>query len=255
MKRVISVLALVLFIQISYSQKIEVDKGSGLVKVDGAESFYLIKKKKGLGNFDLSLQNLAKEELAYLTQKFTGSLPPNERPNSIDLPYYQFTFTETANTLNLFADAINQKHIAKVIVNAHLIKDNKVDPKAEKAFLASNHGTIFKDPNSDRVNIVVNTTTPNPIGNANISLKGSNIYNNSEFIGTFKKITDNSGITTLSLYKKDQSKVAIAKHNDKDANDDWVVTTEPDNKTTQVLYNPSSPVEMLIKFLAEKGIF
>lgn len=253
MKKLVSLLAICLFALTSFSQTIEVDKTSGLVKVDGAESFYLIKKNKTWLSFDISIQNLAKEELAYLENKDVTTLTPAERGNNYGT-YYRFTFSETANTLIYFPNHFNLKSIAKELVTAHLIKENKIDPKAEKAFVVSHNGTIFKDPNSDRVNIVVNNPAPTT-ANASITLKGNNIYNNSELIGTYKKATDTSGITTLSLYKKDQSKVASAKHNDKDPNEDWTVITSSDNRTIQVLYNPSSPIEMLVKFLSEKGLF
>ena len=39
------------------------------------------------------------------------------------------------------------------------------------------------------------------------------------------------------------------------ANADWNLSTTADGQTTQLLYNSTTPLEKLFKYLAEKGFF
>lgn len=260
MKKIITLFITCLIAVVSFSQDIEVDKNTGLVKVDGRDSFYLIKKNKGImGWADLSFQNLNKEELAYFTDKKTEDLPYNERGSHVGT-FYKVTFTETGNTANIFPDAFSGiKAIAKKIINAGLIKDNQVNAKAERSFIISNDGKIFREPNDKPITVVVKTEPAvNPAvqkAPADILIKENKIYNNSELAGSFKKLTDANNITTISVYNKDDSKIATATHNNADANADWNLSTMADGKTTQLLYNNSTPLEKLFKYLAEKGFF
>lgn len=72
-------------------------------------------------------------------------------------------------------------------------------------------------------------------------------------IGSFKKSTGADNITSISVYNKDDSKIATATHNDADPNADWELIPAADNKSIQLLYNTTTPLEKLFKYLAEKG--
>lgn len=256
MKKIFSLIAISFLCLVSFSQNVEVEKSSGLVKVGGQDAFYLIKKSKGLlGGADLSLQNLNKTELALFAVKDVSDLPYSQQGNHVGT-FYKVTFPGTGNSANIFPDAFSGiKAIAKKIVDAGLVKENQIDPNAERQFVVSNDGKIFREP----VTVVVNTApvanTNAPKAPADILIKENKIYNNSELIGSFKKSTDANNITTISVYNKDDSKVATATHNDADANADWNLSTTVDGKATQLLYNSSAPLEKLFKYLAEKGIF
>ncbi|MES2850711.1 MAG: hypothetical protein V4685_16750 [Bacteroidota bacterium] len=182
--------------------------------------------------------------------KKVEDLPWSERGSHIGT-YFRLTFNETANTANIFPESFSvPKQMAKLIVNSHLLIDNKINPKSERAFILSNNGTINKEPQP--ITVVVNTASATN-NTADILVKDNKIYNNSELIGSFKKSTDTNNITTISIYNKDDSKIADATHSDADANADWNLTTTADGKTTQLLYNSSTPLEKLFKYLAEKG--
>ncbi|UAY53485.1 hypothetical protein [Ferruginibacter albus] len=241
-----------LFIQQTFSQDIDLDKNTGLVKVDGKDAFYLIKTHKVLLGYDLSLQNLAKQELAYFAMKKAEDLPYYERGTHTGA-YFQVTFSETANSARIFPNSFAVvKAVAKEIVAGNLIKDEKIDPKAEKAFVVSHEGTLLNEPQTIQVN--VNTNTPATSKATEISIKTNSIYNNDELIGSFKQsVKDN--INTVSIYNKNDDKIAVATHPEGDADADWNVTVTSNNTVYQLLYNSSTPLEKLFKSLADKGLF
>jgi hypothetical protein len=235
------------------AQTVEVDKSTGLVKVDGTESFYLIKKNKILMSYDLSLQNLQNVELAYFLYKNPEELTYEERVRNPGAAF-KITFIETGNTAIVFPDAFaGVKAIAKMIVNGNWIKEGKIEPKAERTFVVSHNGKLYKDPNVAPINVVVNNAATGNKVSADIEIKGNNIYNSGELVGTFKKNTDENSLTTVSIYNKDETKIATATHKDNDAATDWNVTLLADNKSTQILYNSATPLEKLFKYFVEKA--
>lgn len=238
-----------------FAQDVDIDKSTGLVKVDGKESFYLLKTNKTFLTTDFSLQNLNKEELAYLKSVEVNTLPWDERGNHQGL-FLRMTFVATTNTVNIFPDAFDGiKQLAKRIAKAKLVVDNQIDPKAERLFVVSNNGKIFKEPVTAPVQVVINNSAPAATVAAKVSIKGSNIYNNDELVGTFKKSTDSvTNNLTLSVYNKDGVKTVIAKRqgNVKDA--DWEIVVVATNKTNQVLYSDENPFEKLFKYLIEKSL-
>ena len=101
------------------AQTVEVDKNTGLVKVDGVDNFYLIKKNKILMSYDLSLQNLQNVELAYFLYKNPEELTYEERVRNQGAAF-KVTFIETGNTAIVFPDAFaGVKAMAKMIVNSN----------------------------------------------------------------------------------------------------------------------------------------
>ena len=257
LKIIFSVMA-IFTMQAIIAQDVDVDKNSGLVKVDGKDAFYLIKKNKVLFNYDLSLQNLDKQELIYFAQKNVDELPYYLRSTHTGT-YFFVTFSETANTAYLFPNSFSgMKTVAKQVISANLIKDQQIDPKAERAFVVSHDGNIIKEPETIQVNVNTNANTnSNPSVSsqpADIAIKANNIYNNDERIGTFKQTVKDS-ITTINIYNNNDDKIAIASHADYDANADWIVTVTADNNTYQILYNTSTPLEKLFKALVGKGLF
>jgi hypothetical protein len=255
MRKIILLLITFCFTNLIIAQSVDIDKSTGLVKVDDKDCFYLIKTNKTFLTTDFSLQNLNKEELAYLKSVDVNTLPWDERGNHQG-QFLRMTFISTTNTLNIFPDAFDGiKQLAKRIAKAKLIVDNQIDPKAERIYVVSNNGKIFKEPTSP-VQVVINNTTPNA-GTiaAKISIKANNIYNNDELVGTFKKTTDSAtNVLYLSVYNKDGVKAIIAKRQNNVKDADWEITVAATNKTNQVLYSEENPLEKLFKYLIEKSL-
>lgn len=257
MKKIVTLFVVFCFAGLLNAQDVDIDKSTGLVKVDNKDCFYLIKTNKTFLSTDYSLQNLNKEELAYLKSVDVNTLPWDERGNHQGL-FIRMTFSETTNTVNIFPDAFDGiKQLAKRIAKAKLVVDNKIDPKAERMFVVSNNGKIFREPVANTpVQVVINNATPAATAtSAKISIKSSNIYNNDELVGTFKKNTDSTTkILTISVYNKDGVKTVIAKRQSNITDADWEITNAATNKTNQVLYSEESSLEKLFKYLIEKGL-
>jgi hypothetical protein len=254
MRKIITLFVTFCFINIVTSQNVDIDKSTGLVKVDDKECFYLIKTNKTFLTTDFSLQNLNKEELAYLKSTDVNTLTWNERGNYKGM-FLRMTFIATTNTVNVFPDAFDGiKQLAKRLAKAKLVVDNQIDPKAERMFVVSNNGKIFKEPVP--MQVIINNATPSAAAvSANISVKGNNIYNNDELVGSFKKSVDSlTKNITVNIYNKDGSKVILAKRQGNIADADWDVVVIATNKTNQVLYNENNPLEKLFKYLIEKNL-
>ena len=104
------------------------------------------------------------------------------------------------------------------------------------------------------INNPAGTNTNTPAATADILVKGFNIYNNSELIGSFKRNVSADSTLFINIYKKDDNKVCTATHSLKAADADWDIRFS-DNKVITLLYNPTTPLEKLFKYLAEKGYF
>ena len=258
MKKSILTLLLICFSIAVFAQEVDVDKSTGLVKVNGIDSFYAIKKNKAMFSFDISIQNKNKEELAFLKYFDVNTLSWEERGTRSGL-YYRLTFSKTSNTVNVFPGMSTLKWVAKMVVTNKLIVNNEIEPAAERLFVVSNKGNLFQDPNPAPINVIINNpaatnTTATKTPAAEILIKGFNIYNNSELIGTFKKNVSADSVQFINVYKKDDNKVCTATHSLKLPDADWDIRFT-DDKLITLLYNPSQPLERLFKFLVEKGYF
>ena len=257
MKKIVLTLAFFGITFITFSQDVEVNKTTGLVKVNGMDSFYAIKKNKELFNFDISIQNKNKEELAFLKYYDVNTLTWEER-GSRQGTYHRLTFAKSSNTVNVFPGMSTLKYVAKLFVTNKLIVNEAIDPAAERIFVVSNKGNLYQDPTPTPINVVINNPAPatnaptKAIVAADILVKGSNIYNGGELIGTFKRNISADSTLFINVYKKDDNKVCTATHPLKNDDADWEVRFT-DDKTITLLYNPSSPIEKLFKFLVEKG--
>jgi len=246
MKRVLLFVAILFQSAMLLAQDVDIDKETGMVKVDGKDAFYLAPKNKTFMECDYSLQNLEHKELAYLKHTTAGKSTN-----------YFMVFTKSGNqcTLTGFGTLVGVKHLAKMIAGASLVQNNAVSEEEERKFITLHYGTFVKDPAStpppptERV-VVVNNDTKRNIPPADISIKETNIYNNSEMVGVFKRSTD--GVTTtISVYNANDAMVCKATHPDNNDAADWSLLL--DGKPVTLLYNPTTPLEKLFKYLAEKG--
>lgn len=236
------------------AQDVDVDKKTGLVMVDAKEAFYLTPKNKTIMHSDYALENLQHEELAYL--KYAEVPKYTRSGGTSNQTVYQMVFTKSGNQctiegFNLLSGVM--KPLAKQIAGANLVKDGAVSLSEERKFIVLNHGTFLVDPyaaSAPAENVrVVNNEPQKSAGPADISLKESNIYNNSELVGVFKR-TEENDVTTITVYNSSDAMICKAAHPNKDGAD-WEIMA--DGKTATILYNPAAPLEKLFKYLVEKG--
>lgn len=237
------------------AESVDVDKKTGLVKVDDKEAFFLVSKNASLMENDYSLQNLDHKELAYLKHQ-TGTRYNNNGTTS-NVTEYLMVFTLTGNQctlsgFNLLGGTI--KPLAKMIAGANLVQNGEVSEVEERKFITLHYGSFVKAaPTQPEKPIVVNASdnAPRNIPPADISLKETNIYNNSEMVGVFKHTVEGD-VTTISVYNTMDALVCKATHQTDNPNADWTIVSE--GRTATILYNPAAPLEKLFKYLVEKGI-
>ena len=203
---------------------------------------------------DYSLQNLDHKELAYLKHQ-TATRYRNG--TSSEVTEYLMVFTKTGNQCTLTGFSLITgiiKPMAKMIAGANLVQNGEVSEEEERKFITLNHGSFVKSaPTQPEKIMVVNTNdnAPRNSGPADISLKETNIYNNSEMVGVFKR-TEETGVTTISVYNNTDALVCKASHPSDNPTADWTIVSE--GKTAAILYNTAAPLEKLFKYLVEKGI-
>jgi len=246
MKKIVSiVVALVCAALPILAQDVDVDKSTGMVTVDGKETFFLTPKNKQLIESDYSLENLQHKELAYLKRVKWGN----------DVAY-NMVFTVSGNQCNItgFGTFGTTKHLAKKIAGASLVQNNEVSEQEERKFIILHHGTFVKDPAVVQAPPTQRMPVAQPdtrnIPPADISIKENKIYNNSEMVGIFKRASENSK-TVISVYNANDAMICKATHPDGNDNADWDLVLE--GKTVTLLYNAEKPLEKLCKYLAEKG--
>ena len=228
------------------AQDVDVDKKTGLITVDGKEAFYLTPKNKTIMTSDYALENLQHEELAYLKYQEEGY-------GSHSVTTYHMVFTKTGNQCILRGFTMltgTMKPMAKKIAGANLVQNGAVSEAEERKFIVLHNGSFLTDPNQPKEQArVVNNEPQRSAGPADITLKETNIYNNSELVGMFKRTVEND-ITTITVYNTSDAMVCKANHpNAGDA--DWSINA--DGKSVNILYNPAAPLEKLFKYLVEKG--
>jgi len=237
----------------THGQKVEVDKHTGLVKVNGKESFYLTEKNKSLMQNDFALENLDHKELAYLKYEDEVHYTSGGKKTSTR---FLMVFTESGN--QCYLDGFNIitgyiKPIAKRIAGANLVQDGAISDMEERKFIMLHNGTFVQEaaPQQAERTIVVNNTRPENNVRADISLKENKIYNNSELVGVFKRTAEN-GITTISVYNNNDVLICTATHEDGNDNADWNI--QYDGNTATILFNAATPLEKLFAYLVEKSI-
>lgn len=253
---------LLLIVALSASaQKVEVDKKTGLVTVDGQPSFHLVAKKKVLWQSDYALENLDGKELAYLKAE-EGEKWNNATRSYEKSTFYGITFTQSGNYCQIrdYNSLSVIKSLAKEIAAARLVQNGAISPEAEQKFVVMHKGQFLLDPNATPA-VVVNVgngqqpvaaepTDKRSSAPANISVSGDNIYNNDELIGNFRSKSE-GGFMVLDIYSRDDSKVATARHKENSI-DDWEVILSNGSKIS-LRYYANDGEQRLLKYLVEKG--
>lgn len=253
---------LLLFVTLTaFAQKVEVDKKSGLVTVNGQPSFHLIAKRKVLWQSDYALENLDGKELAYLKAE-EGENWNNATRSYEKSTFYGITFTQSGNYCQIrdYNSLSVIKSLAKEIAAARLVQNGAISPEAEQKFVVMHKGQFLLDPNATPA-VVVNVgngqtpvaaepTIPRPVTSANVSLSGEKIYNNDELIGNFRRKNE-EGFTVLAIYSRDDNKVATARHKE-NSDEDWEVVLSNGSKIS-LRYYAKDGEQRLLKYLVEKG--
>ena len=235
-------------------QNVDVDKKTGLVSVDDKDAFYLIAKSVGMMDYDYSLQNLEGKELAYL--KHTTGTRYNNNGTTSSTNDYLMVFSKTGNQCTLTGFGLitgTIKPMAKMIAAANLVQNGEISEAEERKFVVIHKGSFINGPARNEKVIVMNSgdAAPRHVAPADISLKETNIYNNSELVGVFR-YAEEAGISTISVYNTSDALVCKATHPKDNPNADWTIVS--DGKTATILYNTAAPLEKLFKYLVEKSI-
>ncbi|GAA4337190.1 hypothetical protein [Flaviaesturariibacter amylovorans] len=240
-----------LFSLVTAAQKVDVDKKSGLVKVDGADAFYIVTIGSGPGK-DFSVTNLQKKEIAFVTWEKVGEhYEPNARRYVPDNEL-RFTFPATGNSCLATTPIVSfnsYKIIATIVARARLLQNDQLTEEAERRFIAANNGTF----RTKEQPVVVNVSAPAATApaTASIALKNNRIYNNDEAIGSYRQ-REEGGVEIVDVYASNDQKVATATHVKGNPDADWAIGFA-DGKKTSLLYNSSTPLERLFRFFYEKG--
>ncbi len=150
MKKVLLALVLLLQLTPAIAQKIEVEKKTNLISVDGTPSFFLMPRNRILFTADYTLENMQHRELAYLKAVQQPTYSP--AAGSSTETFYVMTFSQSGNSCELhgFTSFSVIKSLARSIAAARLVQNNQVSREAERKFVVMYNGSFVQDPSDDR---------------------------------------------------------------------------------------------------------
>lgn len=143
MKLLNTLLLLLFFTGISFSQKQKITVDDDIIKVDGTD-YAKIEKKSGL-SFDFTIKSLDGTDLIYF--KFMENNNPNNvnsgNPNG-RVTYYEVIFIGSGEKCEVQSPG-TKKGVAKIVAENNLIKENSVDIEAEKKFILISGSNYSKE--------------------------------------------------------------------------------------------------------------
>jgi hypothetical protein len=243
---------LLLFSVTTYAQKIDVDRKSGLVTVDGDAYCYITPTTKSFVRQFL-VQNLQHQDLIFVSENEARRY--NRETQTFEGDDYRVVFLSTHNwctAKSVGAGFNNYQKIARLLVKEHLLQDNAVLPESERLFIRANHGVF-----ATRIEPATQPARSAPIAAAGDTSKGAYAYidmlngdkflRNGKVVGSFSR----SGSTpeTLHFYGANDVKVATAVR----SGDEWELTTLSDKQTVILRYNSTTPIDKLFGYLLEKA--
>lgn len=126
----------------AYAQKQKVTVDDDTIKVDG-HNYAIIEKKSGLA-FDFTIKSLdGKEQIFFKMLEYNDPQEVNSGNPKGRVTYFEVTFLNSGNKCEVMCPG-TKKGTAKIVVENALIKDNAVDPDAEKKFILIN-GTKYSE--------------------------------------------------------------------------------------------------------------
>ncbi|MFT5725436.1 MAG: hypothetical protein ACI9JN_002561 [Bacteroidia bacterium] len=224
------------------AQSIKYDKVAEEILVDGEYYAKLVKTKfNAVGLIkNYSIQNQDGEELIFFKYRSYEVWNSSER-KYVSKPAYDITFINGLGRV-YYKKQFTLKSVMKLLIKNNLIKNDKIDPEAEKRFISVNHG---RQGSNKEVKVEV----------SNITISNNDIINEGNKLGKFtEKIkTNDAGIeqTFIIVYSNNGEKIATAIA-DVENPSEWTVLTTKDNKTTEILYDSSSSKEKLFSWMISK---
>jgi hypothetical protein len=230
-----------LFINFSNAQKIKEE--DGLVTLDGKPYVKIIKTKAWLVYNNFTIQNLSGVDLAtfkYRTktsQKWDDNKGKYVEESTI---YYTVDFTGSGAHANIY-EQLGYKMVIKILLKNNLIKDDAIDPIAERKYINKMYGSYPQ-------------AIPPYLSNSPIILEGDLITIDGKTLGKFiEKYSDTTKTTlVISIYDRiHNEKIAEAKAPSYEPVE-WEVYTETDDKSSSILYTAPEAKEKLFKWLVSK---
>jgi hypothetical protein len=249
---------LLLLCHSAIAQRIDVDRKSGLVTIDGREYCYIVPASKGSVK-QFNVQNLLHQDLIFVSENEAKQY--NRESQTFEGDDYRLVFLGTHNWATANSGGFgynNYQKIARMLFRERLLEGNAVVPESERLFIRARHGifvtriepgTIAIQPNTATVP-VKSETRLDEIGAAESVpahyLKDDKFYTGTRAIGSFTR--SKTGPETVNIYSTDDTKVASAVHN----GDEWTLSTS-DGKRVTLRYYSNSTIERLFEYLISKG--
>lgn len=221
------------------AQKIK--DNDGIITLDGKPYVKLVKKVQYVfvhNNF--WIQNLdGKELLSAIVKEKISRVYDNKKRKYVDQTsyYYVINFKDSEAQVVL-NQQLSKRGLIKLMFKNRLIKDNQIDPIAEREFISKHGGSVHG---------IKSTALP--------VIKEDQIFHYDKLVGNFitQSSTSEDGVsqTILLIYNNDGEKVAEAIVHDENAIE-WSVYTYSDEKMSYVRYEADDAREKLFKWISDK---
>ena len=144
----LSIVLVLIFLSFAgFGQKIDYDKKTQFITIDGVNAFMM--EKEGCGFADANCYYNVSDTTGHRLfrvyyRDFKSSVEISRANPQGIVRYIEFVFTETKQKAEVEFPGVKCEKIGKVIVKNQLIKDGKLDPKAVDDFVFTS-GTPFSD--------------------------------------------------------------------------------------------------------------
>ena len=224
-------------------QKVQYDKERQYILLNG--QYYAKMEKQNYNKIGLiknySIRNKEDKELIFF--KYSPFQDWNrERTQKVNKEAYTITFINGGGSVYMKKN-FGESAVMKLLTKNNLIQNDKIDSDSENRFIAINSGRKGSDKKVD------NSVLDIEIDGAEIMRDGSPIAKFSE-----KKIKaeDGTDLLKISIYNTIGEKVATATAPVIGASE-WLVITDSDNKTSEILYeNPGAKKKLFNWLLIKK---
>lgn len=250
----------------AYAQQNKITYDDDTIKVDGKP--YAIMKKKNVAPLrnDFAVSSLSNVELLYFKTELNKYSPyrgwmfgSNPYKYGNDELYYKAVFIASGSEANLRHQ--NAKGFARMLVESNLIKENAIDPVAEKRFILLNNGHTPKQETAPVAEPGQNTASTGTIAVKDVtslspvSIVGNQILRDGRLIGKFRQDTTASAYTqkmmVVTVYSAAGEKVAEATV-PTEKPQEWSVKLLSTGKSIFVMYDAPEEREKLFRWLADK---
>jgi hypothetical protein len=221
-------------------QKVQYDKERQYILLNG--QYYAKMTKSAIAKLSLmnnfSIRNKEDKELIYFKYH---SYQVWENQKQVDKPAYRITFINGGGSVYM-KRSFGEKGVMKLLTKNNLIQNDKIDADAENRFIAINNGRKGTDKKVDN-------------SAADIEIDGKEIMRDGSPIAKFSekniKAEDGTDLLKISIYNTVGEKVATATAPVNDASE-WLVITESDDKTSEILYESPGEKKKLFNWLLIK---